>query len=105
MQIYEKRTRYTNFRLFINAVEQRTRYLVHITLYLSGGTAAIMGRVVVVATRTWVHRGYEHKGAGELDGVFGTRYCYLMVFEWLAQHLQGLLVKLGQLTQEKRIVP
>jgi len=91
--------------LIFDAVEQRTGYLAHVTLYLSGRAAALVRRVVVIAAGAGVHRGDEHERAGELNGVLRARDGYLMVFERLTQHFKGLLVEFGQLTQEKRIVP
>ena len=93
-----------NLALYVDAVEQRTGYLAHVTLYLSRCAAAFVRRVVVIAAGAGVHRGDEHERAGELHSVLRARDGYLMVFERLTQHFEGLLVEFGQLVGEQDTV-
>ena len=100
--VLERHGRY--LALDVDAVEQRTGYLAHVTLYLFGRAAALVRRVIIIAAGTGVHRGDEHERAGELNGVLRARDGYLMVFERLTQHFEGLLVEVGQLVGEQHAV-
>ena len=64
----------------------------------------LLRRVVVVATRTGVHRCYQRKSRRVVDAILRPRYCYMSIFEWLAQHLQDVTSKLWHLIQEENSV-
>lgn len=104
MQIYEKRTRYTNFRLFIDAVEQRTADAAEILGYLPWAADTVVGGVAVISAGTGVHRGDKLEIAGIFDAVFGTADGDAVVLERLAQHLEGMLVELGQLVGKEHTI-
>ena len=99
MQIYEKRTRYTNYRLFFDTVKQRTGDAVKVLLYLPRTANTGFGGVGVVATRTGIHRSYQHEVGRIFYVEADTRYGYLAIFERLTQHFKHLTLKFGKLVE------
>ena len=97
--IFERNRSY--LALYVDAVEKRTAYLVHVFLYLPGRAYAVMGGVAIVAARAGVHGGYELEVAGVADAVFRPAYGDAPVLKGLAEHFQGVLVELGQLVGEE----
>ena len=90
--------------LQVDAVHEGSADAAHVALYLSRRTHTVVGGVAMIAARTWVHGCNKHERARELQCVFGTRDCYLAVFQRLAEQLQCCLVKLGQLVKEEHSI-
>ena len=101
MQIYEKRTRYTSFRLFIDAVEEWPANLVHVFLYLPRRAYAMMSGVAIIAARAGIHGGYELEVAGIADAVFGPAYGDVPILKRLAKYFKSVFVELWQLVGEE----
>ena len=60
-----------------------------------------MSRMIIVTTRTRIHGGDEHEGAGKRDGVFCTGDGDLSVFQGLAQGFECGARELGKFVQEE----
>ena len=79
----------------IYSVEQRSRDTAQIALHHRRSAYALLVGVVVVSTRTRVHRGNKHKACR----IFGSKPCprdrYLTVFEGLTHHLEHGSLKFG----------
>ena len=53
-----------------------------------------MGGVAIIAAGAGIARGHEHERAGQVKRVLGATDGDVSVFQWLAQHLERLLIKL-----------
>ena len=94
-----------NLALNVDAVEEGTRDLVHIALYLTGRADTLVVGVAIVTTRAGIHGGHEHERGGIGDIIFGAGDVDGAVLERLTQDLQHGAWKLGQLvTEEDTIV-
>ena len=85
----------------VDAVEEGTGDLVHVTLNLTWRTHAVVVGVAIVAAGTGVHGGHEHKGGRVGHAVFGTRHGDDAVFQRLAHDLEDATLELRQLVEEE----
>ena len=53
-----------DFHMQVDSIQQRTTYLVEVSLDLARCACAGMGGVMMVATGAWIHGGDQHEGAG-----------------------------------------
>ena len=90
-----------HFNMQVYPIEQGTTDLREVTADLSWGTDTMVCRIPVIATGAGVHGGHKHERTRVFHRITGTADGYLTVFQRLAQYLQGGLVKLWQLIQEK----
>jgi hypothetical protein len=69
----------------VNTVQERTRYFIHVPLYLRRSTIAVVVGVVVIAAGAGVHGSDKHNGTRELYVVFCPTDSDMSVFQWLTQ--------------------
>lgn len=85
-----------NLHLYVDTVEQRAGYTVHIFLHCPRRAKASPVRMVVITTGTRIHRGNQHKAGRIIDRETGTRNSNLSVFQRLSHHLQNTSVEFRQ---------
>ena len=73
-----------NLDVYIYSIHQWARDMCHVSVYCCCGACTLLCRVVVVATWTWIHRGYKGKVGGILHGVLSSRDSYMSILERLA---------------------
>ena len=87
--------------LDVDAVEQRTRNLVHVSLYLPWGADAVVRRVAIIAAWTRVHACHKHEATWIIGGIFRAADGDVAVFERLTEYFECGLVEFRQLIAEE----
>ncbi len=93
-----------HFDVDVDAVQQRATHLVEVFLHHTGRADAFLVGMVVVATRTRIHRRHEHETGRILHREPRAADGDHTILQGLAQDLQHLALELGQLVQEEHAV-
>ena len=88
----------------VYAVEQRAAHPRAVALDLRHRATALASGIAEKAAGTWVHRGYQHEGAGQGDFSGAPRYGDFPVLQGLTQYLQGGALELRQLVEEQHAI-
>ena len=90
--------------LNINTVEQRPGYPSQILFYYTRRTGALLCRMIIIPTWTWIHRGNKHKARRILHRIPRSRYADMPILQRLAQHFQHRTRKLRELVHEQNTI-
>ena len=93
-----------HFDVQIDAIEQRSRDSLTITLYLNRTATAFSFQIAKVAARARIHCCNEHEFRWKSDTASGARHRDFSILERLAHHFQRRPFELGQLIEKEDTV-
>lgn len=99
VQHLRRQRRYFDMQVY--AVQQGAGQAAAVARHLVAGAAAACRAVAQIAARAGIHGGDELEAGGKADLVGGAGNHHMARFQGLAQDLEHLAVKFGQLIQEQ----
>ncbi len=90
--------------MYVDPVEQRSRYFIQITLHGSGGTDTLFIGVIMKTAWTGIHGCYQHEAGRIIHTETGAGNGNPAVLQWLSHNLKYIPVKFRQLIEKKYAV-